>query len=158
MIAVSYQPTFRDQYFATLSMLFRSPLMFLFSLIFPAGGIFILFKVLQSGRSPVWSEWLLIVFALFSMPMMTALNVWMLGHVDKTARQSRVYSFSDDGLTIQAESFTVTLKWDALNRIQETSGFFIFYTSAYRGYFLPKRSMDESQMGEIRKFLDKVRK
>ena len=71
-----FQPSFGDQYWASLAALRHSPLQMVLAVVFPLFGIFLVVSALMAKTATI-SVFIEFPFFLAFTPIMTAVNVWL---------------------------------------------------------------------------------
>lgn len=61
-----------------------------------------------------------------------------------------VVQVTDENIEMQAPEESLTFTWSDITNVRELSALFLFYTSARRLVYLPKRDMTENQIIELR--------
>lgn len=61
--------------------------------------------------------------------------------------------FTALGITIKGKTSQLTLGWKAVDRIRETSRFFLFFYSPSEAYFLPKRDIASTDLETLRRVI-----
>jgi hypothetical protein len=73
-------------------------------------------------------------------PILTGrLNAWRVQRSDPNVAHPITHTFDHAGLQIGMRTIDARLKWEGMNRVQETPEMFLFYYSRRTAYFLPKR-------------------
>ena len=84
----------------------------------------------------------------WKLPILTGrLQAWRVRRSDPNVAHPITHILDDSGLHIGMRTLNAELKWEGMNRVQETSDMFLFYYSLRTAYFLPKRvvgSADDS--------------
>lgn len=66
-------------------------------------------------------------------------------------QSEHIYGFSDAGLTSQSGATAASFAWKDMRRVEESAEFLLFFTSARRAHYLPKRLIvDDVQDHELR--------
>ncbi|MGO8791162.1 MAG: YcxB family protein [Terriglobia bacterium] len=142
-----FQPSFGDQYWATLAVIRRSPLLLAVSSVFPVVGIVV--TALALWVKTATNLLLIVVPWCFAFtPAITALNLWLSRRRNRTVGGIHTFTLDSHGIHSSSPAFDVTLKWSAINRVAETKRFFLFFFSSQAAQFLPKRvisSFDDLQ-------------
>jgi hypothetical protein len=155
MMEFSFVPSFKDQYLATLTIQFRSPLLLIMNLIFPSAGIFILYLILiKHHRLPSAYDIFIIFLAFGFTPIISIISVFFARRKNRTVKGTQRYIFDDTGINMSGADFNIHLNWSALYRISETSRYFLFFITPHAAYFMPKSILiDPFDFDEFRKLL-----
>ena len=88
---------------------------------------------------PTWLVLLLgPAFVFFFLPLCHALNVWQMRRRNASVRGVLTFTVTEEGYESHGGHFDVRLRWDAMHRVVETRGFFLFYVSSAMAHFIPK--------------------
>jgi hypothetical protein len=158
-MTITYIPTFKDHYLASLQILLKSRFQLILNSLFPLAGLFLIYLIIiKHSRVPSSLEVLTILATFAYTPVIAALIVWLSRRRNKTAREVQTFTFTDEGFSIEGSTFTVKLKWEAIDRIKESKSFFFLYIASQKAYFLSKRELDQSIIVSLRKLFESVQK
>ncbi|HEU0016311.1 MAG TPA: YcxB family protein [Longimicrobium sp.] len=65
------------------------------------------------------------------------------------------YTFSADGIRVEAQHAAVELRWPAIRRVRETEGYFLIFASTRNAFFVPKRELGEQDAARLRALLER---
>ena len=76
------------------------------------------------------------------LPLCTALNIWRARRRNAWLRGVLRFAITPEAFEAHGEGFDVRLRWDLLQKVIETSGFFLFYVGATMAHVIPKASVE----------------
>jgi hypothetical protein len=138
-----FKPSFSEQYRACFEVMFRLPFQLILMSLFPLASLALLFVIILIGKPLEIGDVIAIIAGLAFAPGITALNIWLRRRKNKTVQGVHRYTVSDSGFSISNPAFNIDLKWHAINRVRETSHYFLFFISASCAYFIPKAVVGE---------------
>lgn len=152
-----YQPTFKEQYDASMAVLIRTRVRAIAALLFPAAAILLVALLVYLRRPPTFPQAIVIIAALGFVHAVTALNVWLFRRKNRTVTGTHVMVLDDSGIRIQGPHFDMQLKWEGIAKIVETRKFFLFFISSSMAQFLPKRVIGgEKNLEALRRLFESV--
>jgi len=144
LVNISCTLSFRTQFWAAQVAFARSAFGLFFYGVFVGIPILALTAIpMQSGQwayHPAnWVGWLvMLTIALLLLPLCTALNIWRARRRNAWLRGVLRFAITPEAFEAHGESFDVRLRWDAVQRAVETSGFFLFYVAPTMAHVIPK--------------------
>ena len=143
-VNISSTISFRTQIWVAHVVLARSAVGLLFY------GVFVGFPILalltfsmQRGQwtshSANWIGLLILpAIALLFLPLCTASNIWRARRRNACLRGVLRFALTPEAFQVHGESFDTRLRWDAIQKVVETSGFFLFYVAPTIAHIIPK--------------------
>ena len=92
--------------------------------------------------------------ALLFFPLITALSIWRARQRNTWFRGVLRLVISPDAFEAHGDGFDTRLRWDVIQRVVETGGFFLFYVSPVLAHIVPKACVaSPTDVSEIRQIV-----
>ncbi|WP_294240966.1 YcxB family protein [uncultured Chryseobacterium sp.] len=72
---------------------------------------------------------------------------------NKNIQESITYTFTDEKIRIQGETFDGEMAWSSVYKVKENKDWFLIYQSAKVMNMVPKKSFTKNQISELRKII-----
>lgn len=152
-VSVSVSFGFGTAYRANLALARFLPTTVVIAVLFACGGLFLFYVPFSLGRTPSLYETFVALLALFFLPLVSALTLFLVRQKNAFAQGPFKYTFSDEGLQIDGPLVSSTTKWPAVRRVAETRSFIFMFVATRKAQCLPKTGIAEDRLTAIRAIL-----
>jgi hypothetical protein len=143
-ISMTINPSFWDQFVASLLLIRYQRVFIVFHVVFPLFGVFLLMTPLMGYRlGPV--EILLALLCFSFTPLIIALAVWAAGRQNKLARGPVTYVFDSEGMHTSGSAFTQTIRWAGISRVRRLKRFLFVFVAPARAHYIPLRDLSHPE-------------
>jgi hypothetical protein len=150
-VSVTVNPTFREVFIASLTLIRYRKAFILLHSIFPLAGLFLLVSPFIFGEIPPWWIFFFGLLALLFTPLVTALAVWNERRRNKLAVGPFTYSFDSQGMHTTGTAFSQTIQWSAITRVRQSKRFVFIFISPSRAFCISVADLTNQRV------LDEVR-
>ena len=150
-ISVTTNPTFREIFIASLTLIRYTGVLIILHAIFPLAGLFILVSPFCLGVRLGVGGVLMALLAFSFTPLIMALSVWSIRRRNKLAQGPFTYSFDSEGMHTSGAAFAQTIKWPAIPRVRQSKRFLFIFISPTRAHCIPLKALSsQGVLDEVR--------
>jgi hypothetical protein len=80
-------------------------------------------------------------FVLIGFPLLLRWNVHSAHKSNPSLRGNQTFALTSNGLSARGPLHSITVAWDGITRVLETSEYFLFFVSRNTAYFIPTREI-----------------
>lgn len=124
-------------YRANLELLLRSPARLLIASAFPLAGIFILFLWGPQRHTCHFADLLFLTGCFLFPPLIIAMSLFIVRRKNPLSEGPFTYTFDEQGVHACGEAFSLSIKWSAVRKVQESNSFMFFFISPRSAHCIP---------------------
>jgi hypothetical protein len=133
-------------YTANLQIIRWSPLQLAVSALFPIAGLFLAYLWITHHHALQIADVLLFFGCLFFTPLIMVLTLFLARRKNPLSQGPFAYVFDADGIHASGPTFSVSLKWAAIQKVRESNSFLFFFVAPGRAHSMP---LDQLQSAGI---------
>lgn len=135
---------FWTAYVANLQIIRWSPLRLAVSALFPLLGLFLAYMWISEHHTWQVTDVLLLSGCLFFTPLTIALSLYLSRRKNPLSQGPFAYVFDADGIHAMGPTFSLSLKWTAIQKIRETNSFLFFFVTPSRAHSMPLQQLQSA--------------